>query len=278
MADAGGPGTHNVKPCTTLGLADLGDTKGFDDPGMENKLYAFQLSEGLYKRKEVNVGGDGALTFGELTDVNVDGVEQNKPYQFILNENNVWGPYEDPIEAAGGWEIDMQIIQPYITIGKNHEFRKLQNSGTLLCSYHTRQDNVIVKNTDFGYAVGMRGKKKGSLRLNKEFDFGSPAENSVIILDVVLGDASDEFKEVIKGLNIKWNAKNANKPLTIYIKKQSRGVDPVIRFSLEDILQNVPLLSDLNFDFIHIGALDFKRIRYTTLPLSSTYLKIKLKI
>lgn len=263
MADAGGPGTHNVKPCTTLGLADLGDTKGFDDPGIENKLYAFQLSEGLYKRKEVN-GDGGALTFGELTDVNVDGVVSNKPYQFILNENNVWTPYENPIEAAGGWDIDMQITQPYITIGKNHEFRKLQNSGTLLCSYHTRQSNVIVKSTDFGYVVGMRGNKKGSLRLNKEYDFGQPVENSVIILDVILGDVPEEFKEVIKGLKIKWTAKNANKHLRVYIKIPRRGIDPQIRFSLEGILTEGVLLSDFSLDFIHMGAFDFKRVRYTT--------------
>ena len=50
MVDAGGPGS--VRKCPGAALADLGDVEGFDRSVEEDKLYAFQLSDGVYKRKK----------------------------------------------------------------------------------------------------------------------------------------------------------------------------------------------------------------------------------
>ena len=50
MVDAGGPG--RVSKCPGVALADLGDVEGFDRSEEEDQLYAFQLSEWVYKRKE----------------------------------------------------------------------------------------------------------------------------------------------------------------------------------------------------------------------------------
>ena len=50
MVDAGGPGS--VRKCPGAALADLGDVEGFDRSGEEDQLYAFQLSDGVYKRKK----------------------------------------------------------------------------------------------------------------------------------------------------------------------------------------------------------------------------------
>ena len=50
MVDAGGPGS--VRKCPGVALADLGDVEGFDRSGEEDQLYAFQLSDGVYKRKK----------------------------------------------------------------------------------------------------------------------------------------------------------------------------------------------------------------------------------
>ena len=49
MGDAGGPGS--ARECPESALADLGDTDGFDKGGEEDQLYAFELSDGVYKRK-----------------------------------------------------------------------------------------------------------------------------------------------------------------------------------------------------------------------------------
>ena len=68
MVDASGPGS--VRKCPGVALADLGDTEGFERDGKEDRLYAFQLSEGVYKRKEVTLEGM-SVKFGELSDVDV---------------------------------------------------------------------------------------------------------------------------------------------------------------------------------------------------------------
>ena len=53
MVDAGDP--RSVRKCHGIALADLGDTEGFGSEGNEDRLYDSQLSEGVYKRKEVTL-------------------------------------------------------------------------------------------------------------------------------------------------------------------------------------------------------------------------------
>ena len=67
MVDAGGP--RSVRECHEIALVDLGDTEGFGREGKEDRLYAFQLSERLYKRKDVTLEGGGGQNFGELSDI-----------------------------------------------------------------------------------------------------------------------------------------------------------------------------------------------------------------
>ena len=50
-------------------MADLGDTEGFGREGKEDRLYAFQLSEGVYTRKEVTLEEVGSQNLGELNDI-----------------------------------------------------------------------------------------------------------------------------------------------------------------------------------------------------------------
>ena len=52
--DAGGPGIVRKRP--GVALTDLGDVEGFDRSGEEDQLYAFQLSDGLYKRNKRPMG------------------------------------------------------------------------------------------------------------------------------------------------------------------------------------------------------------------------------
>ena len=67
MLYPGGPGS--VRTCHGITLAVFGFTEGFDRSGKEDRLYAFQLSEGVYIRKDVTLEGVGSLTFGELSDL-----------------------------------------------------------------------------------------------------------------------------------------------------------------------------------------------------------------
>ena len=55
-----------------VALTDLGDVEGFDRSGQEDQLYAFQLSDGVYKRKKFTPSeGIRSLKFEELSDVNI---------------------------------------------------------------------------------------------------------------------------------------------------------------------------------------------------------------
>ena len=67
MVDAGGP--RSVRKCHGIALADIRDTEGFGREGKEVRLYAFQLSEGVYKRKKVTLEGVRSQKFGELSDI-----------------------------------------------------------------------------------------------------------------------------------------------------------------------------------------------------------------
>ena len=69
MAKALGPGSIGI--CPGVALADLGNTVGFDRDGEENQLYAFKLTDGVYKRTKGTPEGIGSQKFGELTDVDV---------------------------------------------------------------------------------------------------------------------------------------------------------------------------------------------------------------
>ena len=50
MVDAGGPGS--VRKCPGVALGDLDDVEKFDRSREEDQLSAFQLSDGVYKRKK----------------------------------------------------------------------------------------------------------------------------------------------------------------------------------------------------------------------------------
>ena len=64
MVDAGGHGSF--KKCPGMALADLGDVEGFDRSGEEDQLYAFQLSDGVYKRKKFTLS-EGFLFYSILS-------------------------------------------------------------------------------------------------------------------------------------------------------------------------------------------------------------------
>ena len=70
IVDADGPGS--VWKCHGVALADLGDVEGFNRSGEEDQLYAFQLSDGVYKRKKFTPSeGIESLKFEQLSDVDI---------------------------------------------------------------------------------------------------------------------------------------------------------------------------------------------------------------
>ena len=92
MVDAGGPGS--VRKCPGVALADLGDVEWFDRSGEEDQLYAFQLSDGVYKRK--NVTPSLSLKFEELSDVDISHAVPRLLHSLAFTGSK-WVAFADPL-------------------------------------------------------------------------------------------------------------------------------------------------------------------------------------
>ena len=99
MADAGGPGS--ARKCPGVALADLGDTEGFEKGGEEGQLYAFELSDGVYKRRKVTAQeGGGAQKFRELSDVDVSHAVTRMLHTLMFTGSK-WVAFADPVQKMG---------------------------------------------------------------------------------------------------------------------------------------------------------------------------------
>ena len=168
MVDAGGPGS--VRKCPGVALADLDDVEGFDRSGEEDQLYAFQLSDGVYKRKKVHPSeGIGFLNFEELSDVNISHAVPRRLHSLAYTGSK-WVPFADPLQQIG-WLIDLKISSPFVATGKKtHKLQKVANSGTRLCSFIPQTRTVVVSEAPGQSCVLKTGNdKQGSLKMVSEF-------------------------------------------------------------------------------------------------------------
>ena len=195
-----------------VALADLGDTEGFDKGEEEGQLYAFELSDGVYKRKKVtNQEGGGAQKLGELSDVDVSYAVPRRLHQLAFTGSK-WVAFADPTQQTG-WLIDIRISSPYVATGREHKIRKVTNAGTRLCSYVPETKNVVISEQ---YTLITSNSREGILKMVSEFSpagiIGAGKEpTSAILLEVILGDPPDDFVEVLPGFKLKWTSANAQK-------------------------------------------------------------------
>ena len=118
MVDAGGPGS--LRKCPGAALADFGDVEGFDRSGEEDKLYAFQLSDGVYKSKTFTPSEEiRSLKFEELSDVDISHAVPRRLHSLAFTRNR-WVAFAGPVQKSG-WLIDLKIASPYVVTGKEHK-------------------------------------------------------------------------------------------------------------------------------------------------------------
>ena len=121
MVEAGGPGI--VTKMSWGGFADLGDVKGFHRSGQEDQLYAFHLSDGVYKRKSFTPSapseGIRSLKFEELRDVDISHAVPRRRHSLAFTGDK-WIAFADPVQQTC-WLIDLKIASPYAVIGKEHK-------------------------------------------------------------------------------------------------------------------------------------------------------------
>ena len=103
-----------------MALADLRDVEGFDRSGEEDKLYAFQLSDGVHKRKMFTPSeGIRSLKFEELSDVDISHAVPRRLHSLAFTGGK-WVAFADPVQQTG-WLIDLKIASPYVVTGTEHK-------------------------------------------------------------------------------------------------------------------------------------------------------------
>ena len=97
-----------------MALSDLGDVEGFDRSGEEDQLYAFQLSDGVYKRKRFIPSE--SLKFEELSDVDISHAVPMRLHSLAFTGSK-WVAFAAPLQQTV-WPIDLKIASPYVVTGK----------------------------------------------------------------------------------------------------------------------------------------------------------------
>ena len=255
MGEAGGPGS--ARKCPWGGFSR---SQGFEKGGEEGHLYAFELSDGVYKRKKVTTQeGGGAQKLGELSNVDVSYAIPRQLHQLAFTGSR-WVAFADPVQETD-WMIDIRISSPYVATGQHHKVRKVTNSGTRLCSYVPETKNMVISGQ---YTLKTSNSWEGILKMVSEF---SPAgiicagkePSSTILLEVILGDPPDSFVEVLPGFKFKWTSAHAQKELGALIRVRER---PLVRFTLEGV-QHEAEHRFLDISKIHVGPVKLKRLRFT---------------
>ena len=110
----------SVRKCPGMALTDINDVEGFDRSGEEDRLYVFQLSDWVYKRKKFIPSE--SLKFEELSDVDISHAVPRRLHSLAFTGSK-WVAFADPIQQLG-WLIDLKISSPFIVTGKNINFKR----------------------------------------------------------------------------------------------------------------------------------------------------------
>lgn len=277
MVDASGPGQY--KQCTTTGLANLGDTDGFGEPGVEDKLYGLQLSDGIYKRKEITfkLPAVDLPSLEDLSNVDISEKVPNTRNHFVLLDNGSW-----VLLPVIRWLVDIRLAPPYVLSGRSHTIKKIINTGTMLASYTPwpKKDLLLRRVGHANYCLSPRGgSKPASLHLITEFKEDGvvmrvPPVGSTIYLELMLLKRQDAYVSILDGLKIRWSAKLENQTIGVIIKISEVGqqheiattIEPGVRFEQSVTISLAQLFIE---PYIRL-----RRLMFYPSPLPTSYLKV----
>ena len=240
-------------------LDDLENVEGFNEDGHENDMYAFKLTnKGIYQREKIE------KTTGLLLDN--DGAV-DRP-MVLLWKNNQWLT----MPSRHNWDIDIQLYGDKVsTKGENHVIHKIFNSGKMMGSLVPNKNYInytILKFKDKKYYIHT-SRPRSILSFKCEFNDERDTllnipDNSYIVIEGYILEVTDEFKELINGLKIKWTVKNTE--FKIGIKKET---DLYKVGTLPKGLQNELKADSINLKDIFVYENYYiSRIRFTTSPVT----------
>ena len=117
--------------------------------------------------------------------------------------------------------------------GQQHKVRKVVNSGTRLCSFVPKTQNIVISES---YTLKTNNARQGVLRIVSKFSpagiIGLGLVTSTILLEMVIGDRPDDFVEVMPGFKFKLTRAHANRDVGFIIIVQET---PQVRFTFGGI-------------------------------------------
>ena len=281
MVESSGPGIP--RKCNTIALCDLGDTGGFGEPGVEDKVYALQLKDGVYVRKEVVFTPPPTVitpAFGNLIDVDLTDSTAHKRYDLVLKEDSKWVVVE-PLT----WALNFTLESPYVMTGKKHNVTKIMNKGSVLASLiPNKRRSVVISLLDpikKGYMLTSRPAMRNvELQMVSEFNElggyiqGLVPSGTVFYIEVLLGNAPTDFLYIFEEyIRLKWLKRHERQVCGIFIQKVD-GTKFRQFTTLSGVQVQIPMVSfPLKIAFKLPYNIHFIKLMLSEKPLSETQLK-----
>jgi len=196
-------------------LDDLENVEGFNEDGLEDQMYGFQLTKrGIYKRIKIDLSkGTRGVVFDN------DGV-LDRP-MVLIYKGGQWLT----MPLFHDYDIDIKLNnQTVSTKGENHVVHKIFNSGKIIGSLIPKKafrDSVVLKKSKSELSVSTN-TKKSVLIFKTEFDSDedvikkNQSLTMVCIEGYILGE-SNEFLNLVNGLKVKWKKGAGNDGLKFRI-------------------------------------------------------------
>jgi hypothetical protein len=251
----------------------LGDTEGFGAPGTEDVVYGLQLSEGVYKRKEiVSVSGGVVSKFGDLSDVEVGTPYTGYRYELVFDENGKWTLHP----VFDQWVVNMRLDPTHVFLSKGHIVSKVMNSGPLMVAFVPSKRRGVVLEALWPGAVSLLANRLNvqNMHLNLVSEFPEVfrglkilPRGSTLFIEVKLLDPPSEFVTVLTGLRLKWGSVHKNRLCGVFIQI---GTEASALVTVEGVQVQT---STVSLQKIYIPpSIRLSRLMFTPLTLSDTYL------
>lgn len=253
MADPEGPGRHAPRRCSTLTLADLGDTIGFREPGDALKIYGLRLdSKGYYSRVPVDHPDD------DDWDVQLE-LRRGVTY---LEHNTMLVRLENLGKALVSYQACKTVIRGSQPVTTSQSFLKVFSPRALL------------------YCVGateIKAKTKLCLKANTEFDtdlahLAKPPPGSTVYLELFIQPAAQtEPLTVLPGVSIKWGASTQGRYIALILTNSGAATERengkwAARATEQDVVVE---LKEVGVDEIIFGTTwAFVRLLFSSSPVS----------
>jgi hypothetical protein len=254
MTDPEGPGRHAPRQCSTLTLADLGDTVGFREPGDLHTTYGFRLDpKGVYARVPIEHSDDDDWDLQ---------LELRRGFTYT---------------EVGGMLVRLDNLGKALV---SFQACKVITKTNQPPSIHYQTFLKVLSPSAFVYGVGAlevpKSKMKYCMRAVTEHTadlivLDKPPAGSTIWLELIINPAAQtEAVQVLPGVALKWGPSAKPRHIAVVLQSGSDGKF-VSRTTEQDIMAEV---KEVSVDEIICGvSWVFVRLLFTTTPVTEHHIE-----